>query len=540
MPFPLPSPRITPGPNAFAQRLSLQGDPRFVSQGTHSNIPLGNSPNQDVEYLYSPSIYSAAPSHHPNDVPKSSTGPTSSRTQHSSSSAKSLSSATGLLDKNKDLPPNPASRLAEQVRDSPSSVSRPDGVFPSANTNSSHEQRDHRWLEPIIESNATWRSPVKSEHPKPVARLDMKLAKADGTGMQSQLRAVSSEANVRSKTPQTDATPKRKFLERIRGFPVKPTYPANYSSDKIASRSVTPVQGGNLPNKAARVLGASIDRSYDHQAQATVQRQYRAPSVEDKVPHQSGQRHAQGQQTVLPSFGELDLPEPTPPFTRDHLNVRRNRDMNSPPMDQAYFSPRMMRESSDHRLLLLNDRIISNSSDTQSNTTPPDAQNSRQRAVDHHDHHGRPAALEPPPSPLRRIRQRIGNDDGRKPFSGSQAAEESVHNFDPYQDRDMDIRIRSGFAKQPVNFAGGDTQITLSVCGSLHETSSSDTGLYTGYQDGGMNAMDGKSEGTSSGDTTPESHWPIIFRNRAERLRTGLSPDESQSTFHASVSALCE
>ncbi|KAL9050585.1 MAG: hypothetical protein Q9162_006543 [Coniocarpon cinnabarinum] len=374
------------------------------------------------------------------------------------------SGPSNQVNSDKELPPHPATRLVEKVQE-----------FPSHQT-----VKDQRWLEPINESATTWRAQNAHQRARPPPRLDLKLAKVEENN--PRLRAVSSETSVRDRQAQADTTPKRRFLERIRAFPIKPSYPAGYKYSSQEQLVAAPKK--DMPHKAARFLGTSTEN------ESSAQRQ---PS--------------------LPNFGALNLPEPNPPFANDELNVKKVR------QNQAEYSPRMMRENSDPRLLVLNDRIAS-----KTNATQPESVVAT-KAVDVTER------VEPPRSPLRRVHQRIGEADRQHaghPVFGFQAPDESEREFNT--DRDTDIRVRSGAAKQPSRFPLSDSQNALSICGSLHDTTSNSNDTSQHTESVRNEDQNGDNGSTTSTEGTPEIHWPIVFRNE-----NSLAQDDSASTFHPSL-----
>ena len=439
MPFPVPNPRITPGPNAFAKRASVQ-------DGTHLNFQFAesarNSPSEhensvNKSGVYSPSIYTPTRSVL-NDANVSSgcDGLTGAAPAISSFRQTNLLPSRGS---NKQLPPNPASKHVEDVDTTSLLGSIADSTPPMHQNNKEHNTQ---WLRPLEETNATWRV----RRAQPPTRLNLHLARSDTLLSVSQRRAASLEKGRDTQGElQLDQTSKRRFLDRI-GLPVRQNNASGIRRPSDEQLTAAPKE--RMPAKAARLLGTSAGT----------------------IPHNPLRLPAaKATEQMLPSFGELDLPEPTPPFTSDQLSpcipspCRRN------------YSPRMTRETSDHRLLLLNDRIASNMCDVSSEHTSANVENA------FHYSAVQEAPSPPPKSPLRRELRKVDSRSIAPPLFENLASDEAL---DRQSKLDHSIHFHSGPIQQETQIIGGDARVPnmSSVYGSLHGSGSIDSHLDQSFR----------------------------------------------------------
>ena len=253
-------------------------------------------------------------------------------------------------------------------------------------------------LQTIQESTPTSKFKATQKVTRTPAPLDLKSAKAYG---------MKSSTNHQKPLHEEQSISKRTIFERLRGGPGF-IHLSSKTAKKTGREQVTAAPRADVPEKAAQILGTAAKSSTKNFSRPT-----RLPSFGD-LPVSGLKNTSEG--LLMPKKGNCSGNGLTPTSARN-------------------FSPRMMKESSDPRLLLLNDRISSNMS--------PDNQDSAESTEG-----GPPPLPLKSPTQLRRVQKRIGNE--------SETAPDSLRHPDTQNQFDKLFELSNvGKQKQPPKVGGG-------------------------------------------------------------------------------------
>lgn len=432
----LPDQPIVPGPNAFAQRLQPRTYPGTRGQinapeDEETNNPSGPAP-------YSLSIYS--------DVPHAQHRPLSRDVyMHSTTESDSTGHAAPVSGGGEERGPpqtlsSSGSRLRDELKDelklvpSPNPNTEPTPRFVMENRSRRNVQGPNATLQTIQETNPIFSPEGTPEETRSPAPLDLKLAKAHDTSKNSKLKASTSINNfAEAHTDRNDKSAnedtmisKWRLFERIRG-PVLSHSSKDRMARKPSYENITTVPRIVVPQKAAQILGTSSRG-------VTMNKNFSRP-------------------TRLPSFGTL--PEPNPPYASDGAEALQTGSGNGTPTSSRSYSSRMKRESSDPRLLILNDRIASNVSN--SSHELPDTMDDIP-----------PTQPEKSPSQLSRILERISQESSSTAKGLTKETASPQKNTRDMHESGQFLQISDvGSSKRP-QMVKSHTGNALSIRGSVH------------------------------------------------------------------------
>ena len=439
---------VVPGPNAFAQRHESPRTSSFRTNEHRLITPKGLA-------IYSPSIYGdySLSIGEPGEAYTSDVQPRRSNSsrgsQRPSNESKRNYPASPGPPPDRSLPQLPTLRPSAESQRSQSSEP---GATSHENVQTAQKQQPQserssteNRLPPLIQPFETsTNNEINHKRVISPSHINLKLAKAYGSLKNSKLQAINNEM------PATQACQDESLAARRKRFdqgtrPVFPTASQYFASRKASNQSDTAAPRLNIPNKAARVLGTSSQPNKRESKEEADELVSPVPSAE--------------------ILGLAPPRPPRPPFAEEGLSIQKHRDNSNSPGSCRNYSPRILRDTSDPRLLTLNDRIASRTSNAPNFTTSTSKSPSLSP----------PQEESPPPSPplkspnqLRRVKKRISNE------STTPRASAYFETRNGTSDKvDYPIYVREGLARsRKPELVKNGSEDAYSTYGSLHGASS--------------------------------------------------------------------